>query len=60
MTCHPLSININHQIHKRKVDKAILAGMSSNLCVEANMRELLETGFEVAVVKDATTGVILP
>jgi nicotinamidase-related amidase len=30
--------------------------MSANLCVEAHMRELLEQGFEVAVVKDATAG----
>ncbi len=28
--------------------------MSANLCVEAHMRELLEQGFEVAVVNDAT------
>ncbi len=30
--------------------------MSANLCVESHMRELLEWGFEVAVVKDATAG----
>ena len=28
--------------------------MLANLCVEAHMRELIERGFEVAVVKDAT------
>ena len=28
--------------------------MSANLCVEAHLRGLLENGFEVAVVKDAT------
>lgn len=28
--------------------------MSGNLCVESHMRELLEQGFEVAVVHDAT------
>ena len=39
---------------KRGKDKVILAGMSANLCVEAHMRELLEQGFEVAVVSDAT------
>ena len=44
------------QLRKRKVDKVILAGMSANLCVEAHLRELLEQGFEVAVVKDATAG----
>ena len=42
------------QLRKRGIDKVILAGMSANLCVEAHMRELLEQGFEVAVVKDAT------
>jgi hypothetical protein len=30
--------------------------MSANLCVESHLRELLEEGFEVAVVKDATAG----
>jgi nicotinamidase-related amidase len=42
------------QLRKRGIDKVILAGMSANLCVEANMRELVEQGFEVAVVTDAT------
>ena len=44
------------QLRKRQISKVILAGMSANLCVEAHMRELLEHGFEVAVVKDATAG----
>ena len=44
------------QLRKRNISKIILAGMSANLCVEAHMRELLEQGFEVAVVKDATAG----
>ncbi|MFQ5912189.1 MAG: cysteine hydrolase [Nitrospinota bacterium] len=48
------------QLRKRKIDKVILAGMSANLCVEAHMRELLEQGFEVAVVKDATAAAIVP
>jgi nicotinamidase-related amidase len=42
------------QLRKRNVGKVILAGMSANLCLEGHMRELLEQGFEVAVVKDAT------
>lgn len=42
------------QLRKRNIGKVVLAGMSANLCVEAHMRELLERGFEVAVVKDAT------
>lgn len=42
------------QLRKRNIGKVILAGMSANLCVESHLRELLERGFEVAVVKDAT------
>ena len=48
------------QLRKRKIDKVILAGMSANLCVESHMRELLEQGFEVAVVTDGTAGAIVP
>ncbi len=32
--------------------------MSANLCVESHMREMLERGFEVAVVKDATAAIV--
>ncbi len=42
------------QLRKRGVDKVVLAGMSANLCIESHLRELLEQGFEVAVVSDAT------
>ena len=48
------------QLRKRKIDKVILAGMSANLCVESHLRELLEQGFEVAVVKDATAAAQIP
>ena len=48
------------QLRKQGIDKVILAGMSSNLCVESHLRELLEQGFEVAVVKDATAGAKVP
>jgi len=44
------------QLRKRGVGKIILAGMLANLCVESHLRELLEQGFEIAVVKDATAG----
>ena len=40
--------------------KVILAGMSANLCTEAHLRELLERGFEVAVVSDGTAAAIIP
>lgn len=42
------------QLRKRGVDKVILAGMSANLCTESHLRELLEQGFDVTVVSDAT------
>ncbi len=48
------------QLRKRGIDKVILAGMSANLCVESHLRELLERGFEVAVVKDATAAAQVP
>ena len=48
------------QLRKRGIDKVILAGMSANLCTEAHLRELLERGFEVAVVSDGTAAAIIP
>ncbi|MBG6240175.1 nicotinamidase-related amidase [Mycetocola sp. CAN_C7] len=42
------------QLRKRGISKILLAGMSANLCVESHLRELLEQGFDVAVVADAT------
>ena len=56
----PESNDLVLQLRKRGVGKVILAGMSANLCVESHMRELLEHGFEVAVVKDATAAAKLP
>jgi len=46
------------QLRKRGKSKVILAGMSANLCTEAHMSELLEQGFEVSVVADATAAAI--
>lgn len=42
------------QLRKANIRKVILAGMLANLCVESHLRELVEQGFEVSVVKDAT------
>ena len=47
------------QLRKAGIDKVILGGMSANLCTESHMRELLEQGFEVAVVSDATAAAIV-
>lgn len=56
----PESNDLVLQLRKRGIDKVILAGMSANLCVESHLRELLEQGFEVAVVADATAAAVLP
>ncbi len=48
------------QLRKRGITKVLLAGMSANLCVESHLRELLEQGFEVAVVADATAAAKVP
>jgi nicotinamidase-related amidase len=56
----PESNDLVLQLRKRNIGRVILAGMSANLCVESHMRELLEHGFEVAVVKDATAAAKLP
>ncbi|MDJ0824005.1 MAG: isochorismatase family protein [Rhodobacter sp.] len=47
------------RLWKRSIDGAILAGMLSNLCVQAQMQELLERGCAVAVVREATAGTII-
>jgi nicotinamidase-related amidase len=52
----PENNDLTLQLRKRGINKVILGGMSANLCVEAHLRELLEQGFEVFVVKDATAG----
>jgi nicotinamidase-related amidase len=44
------------QLRKRGIQKVILGGMLANMCVESHLRELLEQGFQVAVIKDATAG----
>ncbi len=48
------------QLRKAGISRVILAGMSANLCTESHMRELLEQGFEVLVVSDATAAAQLP
>ncbi len=52
----PQSNDLILQLRKRTVSKVILGGMLANMCVESHLRDLLENGFEVAVVRDATAG----
>ncbi|MEM9605252.1 MAG: cysteine hydrolase [Pseudomonadota bacterium] len=56
----PQNNDLALQLRKRKIDQVILAGMSANLCVEAHLRDMLEGGFEVAVVRDATAAAKIP
>ncbi len=44
------------QLRKRRIEKIILAGPAGNVCVEAHLRDFLEQGFEVAMVRGATAG----
>ena len=44
------------QLRKRGIGKVLLGGMLANISVESHLRDLLEQGFEVTVIKDATAG----
>lgn len=48
------------QLRKQGVSQVILAGMAANLCIESHLRELIEQGFEVVVVRDGTAGPRVP
>jgi nicotinamidase-related amidase len=48
------------QLRKQRVDQIILAGMLANMCVESHLREFLELGFEVAIVRDAVAAPKIP
>lgn len=56
----PETNDLTLQLRKKGVSQVILAGMAANLCVESHLRELVEQGFEIVVVRDATAGPRLP
>ncbi|NNE23396.1 MAG: cysteine hydrolase [Rhizobiales bacterium] len=56
----PESNDLVLQMRKQGIDKVIIAGMSANLCTESHMRALVEEGFEVMVVTDATAAAQVP
>ncbi len=56
----PESNDLVLQLRKQGIDKVIVAGMSANLCAESHMRALVEAGFEVMVVPDATAAAQVP
>lgn len=56
----PESNDLVLQLRKAGISQILLAGMSANLCVESHMRELIEQGFNVVVVADATAAARVP
>ncbi len=56
----PQNTDLNLQLRKYKIQKILMAGMSTNLCLESHTRHLLEEGFEVAVIADASGSAKLP
>lgn len=56
----PESNDLALQLRKAGISQVILAGMSANLCVESHMRDLIEQGFEVVVVPEATAAAKFP
>lgn len=56
----PANTDLKLQLRKYKIEKVLMAGMSTNLCVESHTRNLLEEGFEVAVIADASGSAKLP
>ncbi|MGD1836508.1 MAG: cysteine hydrolase family protein [Nitrososphaeraceae archaeon] len=48
--------DINIQLRQQDIQNIILAGMSSNLCVESHLRDAIENSYDVIAIKDATAG----
>jgi nicotinamidase-related amidase len=44
------------QLRRYRIEQIILAGPVGNLCVEGHLRDFIEHGFVVAMVRDATAG----
>ena len=44
------------QLRMRRIEKVIMAGPVANICLESHMRDIIEAGFEVAMVRDAVAG----
>jgi nicotinamidase-related amidase len=46
------------QLHMRRVEKVIMAGPVANICLESHMRDIIEAGMEVAMVRDAVAAAV--
>ncbi|MEI6001652.1 cysteine hydrolase [Paraburkholderia bengalensis] len=44
------------QLRMRRIEKVIMAGPVANICLEGHMRDIIEEGMEVAMVRDAVAG----
>jgi len=49
----PDSNDLVLQLRKRGIQNVIIGGMAANLCTDSHMRELIENGFNVIMIKDA-------
>lgn len=49
----PDSNDLVLQLRKRGIERVVVAGLAANLCTDSHMRELIEQGFEVVMIKDA-------
>ncbi|MCZ2845176.1 MAG: cysteine hydrolase [Candidatus Bathyarchaeota archaeon] len=56
----PQTTDLSLQLRKHKIQKVLIAGMSTNLCLESHARHLVEEGFELAVIADASASAKLP
>jgi len=56
----PQTTDLSLQLRKHGIQKVLMAGMSTNLCLESHTRQLLEDGFEVGVIADASGSAKLP
>jgi len=48
--------DLNYQLRQREITKVVLAGLTSNHCVEATARYAYDLGFETTLLSDATAG----
>ena len=45
-------------LRRRGIEKVIMAGPAANLCLEDHMRNLIQNGFEIIMVRDAVAGAV--
>jgi nicotinamidase-related amidase len=52
--------DVGLRLRKQRIHQIVLAGVIASLPIEAHLRDFIEQGFEVAVVRDAVAGARLP